>query len=122
MFKWQNVMRFFNAETLLQEHQKQNRRKATGVDNVTKDQRRIRSILAGKTGVAGLLPESGAGLAEIMKEADSKPPEIVRFPIENYISGRTISFSLNGARFTVPEDIPASFLEKLLEAASHGAR
>ena len=38
MFKWQNVMRFVNAETLLQEHQKQNRRKATGIDNVTKDE------------------------------------------------------------------------------------
>lgn len=38
MFKWQNVMRFVNAETLLQEHQKQSRRKATGIDNVTKDE------------------------------------------------------------------------------------
>ena len=38
MFKWQNVMRFVNAETLLQEHQKQNKRKATGIDNVTKDE------------------------------------------------------------------------------------
>ena len=38
MFKWQNVMRFVNEETLLQEHQKQNRRKATGIDNVTKDE------------------------------------------------------------------------------------
>ena len=38
MFKRQNVMRCVNAETLLQEHQKQNRRKATGIDNVTKDE------------------------------------------------------------------------------------
>ena len=85
-------------------------------------QRRIRNILAEQSGVAGLLPESGADLVKIMKETETKPPEIVRIPLENFISGRTISFSLNGARFTVPEDIPVSFLEKLLEAASHGAR
>ena len=30
MFKWQNVMRFVNAETLKAEHEKQNRRKSTG--------------------------------------------------------------------------------------------
>ncbi len=38
MFKWQNVMRFVNADALLAEHQKQSRRKATGIDNVTKDE------------------------------------------------------------------------------------
>ena len=38
MFKRQNVMRFVNMETLLQEHQKQSKRKATGIDNVTKDE------------------------------------------------------------------------------------
>lgn len=37
MFKWQNVMRFVNADALMLEHQKQSRRKATGIDNVTKD-------------------------------------------------------------------------------------
>ena len=31
-------MRFVNAETLQAEHEKQNRRKATGIDNVTKDE------------------------------------------------------------------------------------
>ena len=38
MHKWQNVMRFVNAEALQAEHEKQNRRKATGIDNVTKDE------------------------------------------------------------------------------------
>ena len=40
MFRWQNVMRFVNAETLQAEHEKQSRRKATGIDNVTKDEYR----------------------------------------------------------------------------------
>lgn len=31
-------MRFVNKETLLEEHEKQSRRKATGVDGVTKDE------------------------------------------------------------------------------------
>ena len=38
MFRWQNIMRFVNKETLLEEHEKQSRRKATGVDGVTKDE------------------------------------------------------------------------------------
>ena len=38
MFRWQNVMRLVNVETLLQEHKKQSRRKATGIDGVTKDE------------------------------------------------------------------------------------
>ena len=84
-------------------------------------QRRIRNILAEQSGVAAL-PDSGTDLIEIMKEAKTKPPQIVRIPLGNFVSGKTISFSLNGADFTVPEDIPTSFLAKLLEAASHGTR
>lgn len=38
MFRWQNIMRFVNKETLLEAHAKQSRRKATGVDGVTKDE------------------------------------------------------------------------------------
>ena len=38
MFRWQNIMRFVNKETLLEEHARQSRRKATGVDGVTKDE------------------------------------------------------------------------------------
>lgn len=38
MFRWQNIMRFVNKETLLEEHVKQSRRKASGVDGVTKDE------------------------------------------------------------------------------------
>ena len=84
-------------------------------------QRRIRNILAEQSGVAAL-PESGTDLIKIMEKAKSKPPQIVKIPLGNYVSGKAISFSLNGANFTVPEDIPTSFLAKLLEAASHGSR
>ena len=38
MFRGQNIMRFVNKETLLEEHVKQSRRKAFGVDGVTKDE------------------------------------------------------------------------------------
>lgn len=34
----QNLMHIINEETLMTEHRKQNRRKATGVDGVSKDQ------------------------------------------------------------------------------------
>ncbi len=84
-------------------------------------QRRIRNILAEQTSVAAL-PESGTDLVEIVKAVKDKKPDIVRIPLGNFTSGQTVSFSLNGAYFTVPEDIPASFLAKLLEAASHGTR
>lgn len=38
MFKRQSVMRFVNAEMLQAEHEKQSRRKATGIDNIKKDE------------------------------------------------------------------------------------
>ena len=47
MFRWQNIMRFVNKETLLEAHAKQSRRKATGVDGVTKDS--TMSISTGKS-------------------------------------------------------------------------
>ena len=84
-------------------------------------QRRLRNIVAEQTGVASL-PEGGTDLVEIVRAAKDKKPDIVRIPLGNFASRRTVSFSLNGAYFTVPEDIPASFLAKLLEAASHGSR
>ena len=36
--KVQGIMHYVNEETLLQEHQKQNRKKASGIDGVTKDE------------------------------------------------------------------------------------
>ena len=117
---WANIFREWSASGL--NKTEFCRQRGINEKNFFYYQRRIRNILAEQSGVAGLLPESGADLVKIMQEAETKPPEIVRIPLENFFSGRTISFSLNGARFTVPEDIPASFLEKLLEAASHGAR
>ena len=51
-------------------------------------------------------------------------PQIVklRFPGMGQANASMISFSVNGMHFSVPETIPASFLAKLLEAASHGSR
>ena len=37
MFRWQNVMYRVNAEALLIEHEKQSRRKATGIDGIGKE-------------------------------------------------------------------------------------
>jgi retron-type reverse transcriptase len=38
IFKQQNVIRRVNADMLLAEHQKQSRRKVTGIDRATKDE------------------------------------------------------------------------------------
>lgn len=86
-------------------------------------QRRLRNIVAEQTGVSSLT-ESSTDLVGIIRasQQQDKKPDIVRIPLGNFVSGRTVSFTLNGACFTVPEDIPASFLAKLLEAASHGSR
>ncbi len=83
-------------------------------------QRRLRNIVAEQAGVSSL-SENSTDLVEIVRAAKDKKPDIVRIPLGTFTSGRTVSFSLNGAHFTVPEDIPASFLAKLLEAASHGS-
>ena len=66
MFKWQNVMRFVNAETLQAEHEKQSRRKATGIDNVTKDE------------YGANIEENLASLLERMKRFQYRPQPVRR--------------------------------------------
>ena len=36
--RMENLMHHVNVQTLMEEHQKQSRKKATGIDNVTKDE------------------------------------------------------------------------------------
>ena len=90
------------------------------ITSAIKDLSLNRSVdyIRSKVEITGIVPEAETA----MKEAKTKPPQIVKIPLGNFVFGKTISFSLNGANFTVPEDIPTSFLAKLLEAASHGTR
>ena len=86
-------------------------------------QRRIRAIIATQA-ERPALPESSSGLAANSVGQQSNRPQIVKlqFPGMAQANPSTISFSVNGMHFSVPETIPASFLAKLLEAASHGSR
>ena len=86
-------------------------------------QRRIRAIIATQAEVPAL-PEGSSGLAANSVGQQSNRPQIVklRFPGMGQANAFMISFSVNGMHFSVPETIPASFLAKLLEAASHGSR
>ena len=70
------------------------------------------------------LPEGSSGLTASSVGQQSDRPQIVklRFPGMAQANTSMISFSVNGMSFSVPETIPASFLAKLLEAASHGSR
>ena len=86
-------------------------------------QRRIRSIIASQR-EQQTLPESNSGLSPVAISAghESSRPQIVklRFSGMEQANSALVSFSVNGMNFSVPENIPASFLVKLLEAASHG--
>ena len=86
-------------------------------------QRRIRAIIAAQADQPGL-PEGRPEIAELSAEQRSIRPQIVKLQIPSMeqTGSSTISFSVNGMNFSVPENIPASFLAKLLEAASHGTR
>lgn len=86
-------------------------------------QRRIRAIIATQA-ERPALPEGSSGLAANSVGQQSNRPQIVklRFPGMGQANASMISFSVNGMHFSVPETIPASFLAKLLEAASHGSR
>ena len=87
-------------------------------------QRRIRAIIAAQDEVPGLPEGSFSVAAASSVEQQSNRPQIVklRFPGMAEAKAPMISFSINGMNFSVPETIPASFLAKLLEAASHGSR
>ena len=86
-------------------------------------QRRIRAIIATQA-ERPALPEGSSRLAANSVGQQSNHPQIVklRFPEMGQANASMISFSVNGMNFSVPEAIPASFLAKLLEAASHGSR
>ena len=87
-------------------------------------QRRIRAIIAAQAEVPALPEGSFSVAAASSVEQQSNRPQIVklRFPEMGQANASMISFSVNGMNFSVPEAIPASFLAKLLEAASHGSR
>ena len=86
-------------------------------------QRRIRSIIASQREQQAF-PECSSGLspAAISAGHESGRPQIVklRFSRMEKADSTLVRFSVNGMNFSVPEDIPPSFLAKLLEAASHG--
>ena len=86
-------------------------------------QRRIRAIIATQA-ERPALPESSSGLAANSVGQQSNRPQIVKLQFSGMAQANSsmISFSVNGMHFSVPEAIPASFLAKLLEAASHGSR
>lgn len=86
-------------------------------------QRRIRAIIAEQS-ERPALPEGSSGLEASSVGQQTNRPQIVklRFPEMAQANASMISFSVNGMSFSVPENIPASFLAKLLEAASHGSR
>jgi len=87
-------------------------------------QRQIRAIIAAQAKVPGL-PEDRFSVATASSaEQQSNRPQIVKlqFPGMGQANASMISFSVNEMRLSVPETIPASFLAKLLEAASHDSR
>ena len=86
-------------------------------------QRRIRAIIATQA-ERPALPESSSGLTANSVGQQSNRPQIVKLQFSGMAQANSsmISFSVNGMNFSVPEAIPASFLAKLLEAASHGSR
>ena len=83
-------------------------------------QRRIRAIIA-EQNERPALPEGSSGLAASSVRQQNNHPQIVRlrFPGRAQANASMISVSVNGMSFSVAENIPASFLAKLLEAASH---
>lgn len=87
-------------------------------------QRRIRAIIAEQS-ERPALPESSSDVAasSVVGQQTNRPQIVkLRFPGMAQANASMISFSVNGMTFSVPEAIPASFLAKLLEAASHGSR
>ena len=86
-------------------------------------QRRIRAIIATQA-ERPALPEGSSGLAANSVGQQSNRSQIVKLQFSGmaHADSSMISFSVNGIHFSVPETIPASFLAKLLEAASHGSR
>ena len=88
-------------------------------------QRRIRALIAARAAQQAL-PDSGLGVFPVSASTvkGKERPQIVRLHFPNMTMGDKpmVTFSVNEMTLTVPEDIPAPFLGKLLEAACHGSR
>ena len=89
-------------------------------------QRRIRSLIAAHAEQQAL-PEGNSSVVPGSATSgwQAERPQIVKLQFPGMTpssSNSMISFSVNGMNFSVPENIPATFLAKLLEAASHGSR
>ena len=86
-------------------------------------QHRIHAIIAERNEWPAL-QEGSSGLTASSVGQQSDRPQIVKWRFTGMTQANVsmISFSVNGMNFSVPESIPASFLAKLLEAASHGSR
>lgn len=88
-------------------------------------QRRIRSLIATRTEQQAL-PDGGSYAVPVSTETGRRAERTqivkLRFSGMAQANSSTICFTVNGMNFSVPESIPASFLAKLLEAASHGSR
>lgn len=88
-------------------------------------QRRIRSLIATRTEQQAL-PDGGSYAVPVSTETGRRAERTqivkLRFSGMAQANSSTICFTVNGMNFSVPESIPASFLAKLFEAASHGSR
>ncbi len=55
-------------------------------------------------------------------EAQKNHPQIVKLQLPENRPETVVDFTANGMRFSVSEEIPVTFLVKLLEAVGHGSR
>ena len=58
----------------------------------------------------------------LLASNNEKHPEIVKLSVRDSDSSPMIQLRLNGAEISLPENVPTTFLSKLLEAAGHGTR
>lgn len=88
--------------------------------------RRIRTQMAEHYESTPMLPEDpeGQALVPVGSIGKSHRQEIVKIPLRSGAqeSSHVVEFTVNGLCLHVEENISASFLAKLLEAAKHGAR
>lgn len=86
-------------------------------------QRRLRKMLAAQAERPALV-DGCSDVEESSPVQQTDPPQIVKLclPGTSRTNPSTVSFSVNGMDLSVAEDIPTSFLTKLLEAVSHGSR
>lgn len=85
-------------------------------------QRRIRRLIAAQASEHQLLPDVNSSMLPGSRAAGRREIVRLQFPDMASSNSATISFSVNGMNISVPENIAAAFLGKLLEAASNGSR